>query len=371
MSPTRRAIVLAIACVLSVFLLVAAFYAARPAPHPVRWGVFGWTATLIIAGPILIQAFVTVAAIFAVSLGIALAVWPRVRHQVRSFVPLAGAALVVAYGLAGWAATGTMARYDRLREQYPYESMEDRVPAPRPAVSGPTAADGPLVSIESELDHAGGGLRVWSLRQLHEERVRLFINSPGFGVRRVMGPEWGLRYWPREGRTEQPGSIAPPTTDPRPPDHPLSAADEPGLLSLHNQGLLDFVNPRGFGYVKDRRHVAGFVAHGFSDAPPGAPRWAVERIDLIGLLVHPEPVAYVSDQLPAMDELRGAPTRALDAFEAAALDALRGGQTLYLGPPGERPRMLGAIRSARQCVGCHGGDRGDLLGAFSYSLSAR
>jgi mono/diheme cytochrome c family protein len=30
--------------------------------------------------------------------------------------------------------------------------------------------------------------------------------------------------------------------------------------------------------------------------------------------------------------------------------------------------MLGAVRSTRQCVACHGGDRGDLLGAFSYAL---
>ena len=30
--------------------------------------------------------------------------------------------------------------------------------------------------------------------------------------------------------------------------------------------------------------------------------------------------------------------------------------------------MLGAIRSAKQCVQCHGGQRGDLLGAFSYTL---
>jgi hypothetical protein len=28
--------------------------------------------------------------------------------------------------------------------------------------------------------------------------------------------------------------------------------------------------------------------------------------------------------------------------------------------------MLGAIRSTRQCLSCHGGNRGDLLGAFSY-----
>jgi hypothetical protein len=308
-------------------------------------------------------AFVTVAAILATLLGVVLLLWPRVRHRVHSFVPLAAAAVVVAYGLACWAALGTMARYERLREQYPFESMEARVPAPRLAVSGPQIKDGPLFIVEGDLDKSGGGSRAHSLRRLHEERVQLFASSPGFGVARVMGPEWGLKMRPREGQVEQPGSVPPKALD-----QPLSAADEPDLLSLHLAGILDFVNPWGFGYVKDRQHVAGFLPHAFSDAPRPVRRWAVERIDLIGLLVHPETVAYVSERLPAMDELRGAPTRPLDAFEAAGIDAIRGGQTLYFSPPDGRSRMLGAIRSVHQCVGCHGGERGDLLGAFSYSL---
>jgi len=30
--------------------------------------------------------------------------------------------------------------------------------------------------------------------------------------------------------------------------------------------------------------------------------------------------------------------------------------------------MLGATYGAKQCVACHGGERGDLLGVFSYTL---
>ena len=149
----------------------------------------------------------------------------------------------------------------------------------------------------------------------------------------------------------------------------MSATDEPDLISLHGQGLLDFVNPGGFGYVKDRRHVAGFLPHAFSEVPGLATRWKVDRLDLIGLLLHPEPVAYVSDRLPAMQELRAAPTRKLDGFEAAGLEVIRSGQLLYIGSHDGRARMIGAIRSAKQCVGCHGGERGDLLGAFSYTLA--
>ena len=54
-----------------------------------------------------------------------------------------------------------------------------------------------------------------------------------------------------------------------------------------------------------------------------------------------------------------------------SLEKLRAGEDLVVADAGVNLRILGAIRSARQCVDCHGGKRGDLLGAFSYSLAGR
>src|SRR5215217_7140515 len=147
---------LVIAAVISIILLAAAFWAARPDPLPVRWGVFAGATGLTIIAPMFLQMFLTVAAILAALLGLSLGVWPRVRHRVRSFAPLAGGAVVVAYGFACLAASGTMDRYDRLREQYPYGSMEERVSAPQPAAIGSVVANGPLSLLENDLDHAGG-----------------------------------------------------------------------------------------------------------------------------------------------------------------------------------------------------------------------
>jgi hypothetical protein len=79
-------------------------------------------------------------------------------------------------------------------------------------------------------------------------------------------------------------------------------------------------------------------------------------------------VAYLSDNLPRMDELREAATRPLDVFETAGLASLRGGEDLFVRESADGLRMLGAVRSLKQCVNCHGGERGDLLGAFSYTL---
>lgn len=47
---------------------------------------------------------------------------------------------------------------------------------------------------------------------------------------------------------------------------------------------------------------------------------------------------------------------------------LEQGEDLFASRDGDDLRMLGAVRSAKQCVACHGGERGDLLGAFSYVL---
>jgi hypothetical protein len=139
---------------------------------------------------------------------------------------------------------------------------------------------------------------------------------------------------------------------------------------MHEAGVVDFVYPDRFGFFKDRRHVAGFQPHRFSEIPPFPTRLRLQTIDLVGLVRHEEPVAYVSDSLPSMEELREAPTRPLDPFEELGLKALRGGDTLFVRDTTGGLRALGAIRSVKQCLACHGGQRGDLLGAFSYTLQA-
>jgi hypothetical protein len=79
-------------------------------------------------------------------------------------------------------------------------------------------------------------------------------------------------------------------------------------------------------------------------------------------------VAYLSKNLPRMDELRNAPTRSLDAFESESLKALQTGEDLQVRHGKNEIRMLGSIRAAKQCLQCHEVERGDLLGAFSYKL---
>jgi hypothetical protein len=349
---------------LIVFSLVAAgggIWAARREPQPVAWGRFLGMSLAAVLLPVGIQIFPTVVVVLIICLAISLGVWPRLRVRIRSFLPLAALAVVVAYGLACLVALWDVSQYQQLREKYRYESMEGRVPMPSPVGRASQELDTVLDAFEYR-----NSTRERMLRDLHERQVREFTSSPGFGISRLFLPaEWGLRLRERPGVPDQPRPGSPPATGPSP-----SATDESDLLVMHDAGIIDFANPLGFGYVKDRRHVAGFSPHAFSDVPARAKHWRVERLDLIGLLLHPEPVAYVSEKLPAMDELRGAPTRSLDAFETAGLEAIRTGQTMHVGTDDSRVRMVGAIRSAKQCVDCHGGQRGDLLGAFSYTLGS-
>src|SRR5262249_42135855 len=127
-------------------------------------------------------------------------------------------------------------------------------------------------------------------------------------------------------------------------------------------------NPYGFGWIVDRQKVAGFRAHRFGMVPQ-ATHWKVQAVELVGILMHERPVVYMSDELPRMDKLVKAPTRLLNTFELRGLEKLQQGDDMFIREIGERLYMLGAVRSVEQCIKCHSGERGDLLGAFSYSLT--
>ena len=141
------------------------------------------------------------------------------------------------------------------------------------------------------------------------------------------------------------------------------------LARVHVNGITDFAPPESFGLRRADGQVAGFQPHGLTQTPDRVELWRVERVDLVGLVLAPEPRVYVSEFLPRMDHLKHAAARPPDEFETAALAGLRSGKELVVSEAeGATVRAVGAIRSAQQCVDCHGGNRGDLLGAFSYTL---
>jgi hypothetical protein len=207
------------------------------------------------------------------------------------------------------------------------------------------------------------------LKRLHESSVATFINSPGFGsVRRIEPDEMTLRIWDRDEQPiPQPGPpFAFPVSE-KDLMEPAKEMDNGPLREMHLNGIVDFVNPQGFGWIESRQKVAGFRPHQFSTVPH-TQRLKVRTVELVGILMHDKPIVYISDKLPSMQAARNAPTRSLSPFEAAGLEKLQKGEDLFVSKTVEGLHLLGALRAVEQCIKCHGGERGDLLGAFSYSL---
>lgn len=280
-----------------------------------------------------------------------------------------------------YAVVGTLewASLTALRDEFRYESMEARLPQRHKVTEKASSAqnDRVLAVVEASVGEVQReGMRIWwhdrarNLKTLHESTLTVFVNRPGFGVARMPGIASGeslRRVTERESRMPQPASK---------PLELISAAaesleaanNEDRFFWLHTESLSDFVYPEGFGFFKDRRHVAGFRPHQFREYPEKGKQLNLETVELLGLVVHEYPVVYVSDSLPRMDVLRSAVTRPLDVFESQGLAELRRGETLFLRQLAGRLRMLGAIRAAEQCTSCHDCERGELLGAFSYVL---
>jgi hypothetical protein len=357
-----------------VFLLIANYHARRPERPAID--LLGWV-IVPVGLPFACGMFLPPVAIQFVLVFVALLIWRRKSSSPTVFLAWSLLATGATYGIAVCLSLLEVQEYARLRERFPYESMEERLPTPRPlgaAASLPNGNAEWLTVLEGSVDACPeserGHSRAVHLRRLHEAKVWEFVNSSGFGVARLLRPSEALLT---SGLRED-SPVAQPALSPSPfeptgaPLPGTNAPVSPVLRDLHLDSVVDFTHPVGFGYFKDRRHVAGFQSHRFSQVPVTKEHWEVQRVELVGLLLQETPIVYVSDNLPRMDELRGAPTRPLDTFEAPALERLVAGRGLVFAEAPEATRLLGAIRSVRQCVGCHGGERGDLLGAFSYTL---
>ncbi len=362
-----------ISLILSAVLLLISNHAARRGRHAAGV-IMGWSAIFLVV-PFFMMCLLPAVGIQALLLGVVAMIWHASGRGPSSFLKLSCGATLVAYGIAGIFVFQSEREYARLRARFPYESLEGRIsphpPEPAKNPLNPPVAER-LSGFETELSGYPRGVRGFRdhhLESLHEHAVTLFINSPGFGVMRMSLPaDYNLAMGLRKGPVpDQPGSRFASIWSTG-ELQPLFVADDSPFRLLLEDSLLDFVNPAGFGYFKDLRHVAGFQSHRFSKVPEPANLWRVQNLELVSLLQHDPPEIYVSSHLPAMDQLHGVPTRPLDPFEEMGLDAIRRGEDLFTSRAREGGRMLGAIRSVHQCLACHGGERGALLGAFSYTL---
>jgi hypothetical protein len=291
-----------------------------------------------------------------------------------------------------------------LLSQYPLESLADRLAYENQSVAQ-QSRDGAVelpresAGLLTELEHSISmrvdfDTRTASLKMLHSDKVEQFISRQGkFGVSRMVEPKpLHLEPIPADvisfpasdfvySYQEDAEKITPPNTTQQSSG---AGSPMPGLdflQELHQMGVINFVNISGFGYIRDRNHVAGFESHRFNRMPkapssiqnqnikePEKERWLIRRLELVSLLKHEKPAVYISEHLPRMDELKDAETRDLIPFEHRALIGLQAGEDLVSEATGNRVLLMGAVRAAKQCLDCHEIQRGALLGAFSYEL---
>jgi hypothetical protein len=241
------------------------------------------------------------------------------------FLPLSVLSLVAVYGLLAVPGIQRERDYRIWRAQYPFESVEDRLPFMEVDRTGPKPNfdEAQLQRVEAEIE--GDYVpreRSHQLKRLHEYAIDMFVSSPGFGITRMGSSPLNLIEGVRNEK-DIPQPAAPSVGGLRSIDVTTPAVGS--NLRMHQNSIIDFVNPVGWGYFKSRSKVAGFQSHQFSKVPEPAGPLRITSIELIGWL-HGEPLAYVSENLPAMKELRKAATRPLDSFESDGLKQLREGQ---------------------------------------------
>ncbi|HVV99400.1 MAG TPA: hypothetical protein VHB77_03605, partial [Planctomycetaceae bacterium] len=347
--------------------------------------------TLMVLGVGSPAAFCTLACVTTVAAGCRL--W---QVPVRHFWIAASVAAYLPYAIAiPWVIAHNQ-EMQELRTRYPEQSLAPRLAYESKAVRAqlqPQAPSPERIEPEDHWDEQinhSVSFRSYSRRErslsslfaaTHADFVAGFVNAEGFGVKRTRNLPPRRKYIelpqpepiptvPEAGESAETAEES--SGQPTPKGPTSEGAADNQFTQFHVDGVIDFVNPEGFGAVAQLTRVIGFQAHGFRRRPEVPQRngvvWKIEELQLVSLLKHDEPVAYLSDNLPRMEELREAPTRPLNAFEQSALEELRSGEELLLRESPDTLEMLGALRAVRACAECHQVPERTLLGAFSYQL---
>jgi hypothetical protein len=293
--------------------------------------------------------------------------------QPKAFAVSLATLMLVIYGVVLCHGAAEVRRLTMARAQFPFRSLVERLAfeklEPGYTPSEPSAQLAGMVSFnlneqDERLDRSISINRVWALRQLHESTYLQFAVAAGFGPARM--PYLSHNRVELEPRTplKVPVSVAIDTT-------------QTGKLDvdrIHRDAILSFAEPERMGLIRSREEVAGFEAHevatlsDYDSDPAAVKNWQVTRLELVSLLRHSEPRVYMSNTMPRMDQLEEIEHRALNEFEKNALPQLNTQIDLVVDSQPDRIRMLGSVRSSKTCLQCHEGERGKLLGAFSYEL---
>lgn len=285
-----------------------------------------------------------------------------------------------------------------LRNRYPIENLAHRLPA---KTTNETLKPIELFEIaENSLQEVERNFRSYtvktrrnSLEKLHGNEVESFINRAGFGYGRRPPKDDSpnaleLQHFTQhrlktiEPNSNHYGSAIVELQPGRGIDKTNGLPTTRTMAEFHKLNQIRFAAAETVGFVKDIKNVAGFRPHKlglstnwdgsiFHKAPkPVKDEWKINRVELVSLLLSEEPLVYVADngELPTMENVADRETRELSEFEARGLKSLADGRDTFISASINRIEMMGAIRAADNCLQCHTGERGKILGAFSYEI---
>jgi hypothetical protein len=282
--------------------------------------------------------------------------------------------MAVVYGLSFKQGAAEVQRLQALKARFPFESLSSRLAfekqnlPPNGKSMDPihlnTIVTTDLYEQDDYYERRYYG-RARGLRELHENARFHFARAAGFGFARMGSLTYMVDDWEPRVPFEMPYGV-----------DLGSSPDRTNLYGVHRKVLTNFASPDRMGYARNVNEVAGFESHGLEDPPKwqsstdDAPlAWHVTRLELVSLLRHEEPRVYVAKTMPEMDKLADIPTRALSDFEKDALTQIATQKDIVFRDDADHVLMVGALRAGKTCLECHEGQRGKLLGAFSYEIT--
>lgn len=177
---------------------------------------------------------------------------------------------------------------------------------------------------------------------LHRSSAEVFIDRPGFGMRRLVLPLEDVVTAPKatsSGAETRKGTNA----------------------DVYSK----FAKDHGAHFAP--QELVGGNPKSFMAIDRGDWGWKLTKVQLVGLMKKPQGVVYDTHKVPGMKDAKDIPTRDLDGFEKDALKALTGGENLVVERHGDQIRAMGPLYAGARCVTCHE-QKGQLLGAFTYYI---
>ncbi|MBL8891830.1 MAG: hypothetical protein JNL67_17780 [Planctomycetaceae bacterium] len=277
-------------------------------------------------------------------------------------------------------------RLRELRTEFPLDNIADRIErlgrAPESSASLSTQGRQLQQRLQIAYDQQPTYSPFHSPKLVHDAQFERFVRSPGFGPIR-MNPRW-IRLWAKpkslaESKAFQGGSSGERS------DYDFDFASTFRILSLepsesaekltpatsHVWTFWDFLHPTTLGEAFGPQAFVGFRAHSVTYTQSvlfESERFELEKLELIGLLMHDVPVVYEIDGLPNMESIVAGDmaTRELNTFESESLQKLRDGESIVIERDGPMLKMVGALPAIEQCHDCHQSKSGEILGALSY-----